>query len=213
MLLSGPTFFAGNSADSLVVMLHGRGASGDNMMTLATGMSKKVPSAKFIAPHAPKAYGTGYTWFSDSIRNMDEKTAFIEIIEHAEIVSKFIDAQLEELHISDDKLSLVGFSQGAMLAIYIALSRAKKCAAVVAYSGAIPFPHLLKTRMVSKPDICVMHGRSDEVIPFSYFEESVAFLKENGVPVVGHAMHGLDHRINSEGLEMGSQFIKERLRN
>ncbi|WP_262406046.1 alpha/beta hydrolase [Anaplasma marginale] len=207
--MNGPSFFSGDSVKNLVVMLHGRGASGDNMISLAPHMSKELPSAQFLAPHAHMNYGNGYTWFSDSVRDMEESTAFVEIMQAAQDVNEFIDAQLARFSIGDSELSLVGFSQGAMLAIYVGLCRAKKCASIVAYSGAIPFPHALVPKIRSKPNVCVVHGTDDYVIPIHYFSECVGFLREQGVPVVEHKLQGLDHSINSEGAKIGTKFIKD----
>ncbi|MGN7661651.1 MAG: alpha/beta hydrolase [Anaplasma sp.] len=207
--INGPGLCAKDSAENLVVMLHGRGGSGDNMMVVASQMSKDLPGTQFIAPHAYRGYGSGYAWFSDSVRDMEERTALIEIMESVEIVNKFIDAQLEKFGMGDDKLSLVGFSQGAMLSIYIGLCRKKRCASVVAYSGAVLFPNALAIKVRSKPNVFLAHGTSDDVVPFHYFNEGVSFLNTHSVPMVGHKMEGVNHTISSEGLALGIKFIKE----
>ncbi|SCV63183.1 Carboxylesterase 2 [Anaplasma phagocytophilum] len=211
--LKGPCYCSGDSADSLVVMLHGRGASGDNMIAIAPYMSQKgLNNTQFVSPHAPLRYGSiGYTWFTDSLRDMEERSACAEIMKSVEMVNRFIDVQLEALGIGDDKLSLVGFSQGAMLSIYVGLSREKKCASVVAYSGAVPFPHALESMVRSRPDVCVIHGEDDDVIPFYFFEECVDFLQRNKVPVEAHSVKSLGHSIDDQGLETGSLFIKNRI--
>ncbi|ACZ49502.1 putative esterase [Anaplasma centrale str. Israel] len=207
--INGPSFFSGDSVKNLVVMLHGRGANGDNMISLAPQMSKELPATQFLAPHAHMSYGGGYTWFSDSVRDMEESTAFVEIMQAVEIVNEFIDVQQDRFSIGDSELSLVGFSQGAMLAIYVGLCRAQKCASIVAYSGAIPFPHALATKIRSKPGVCVVHGTDDHVIPIHYFDECVSFLRSQGVPTVEHKLQDLDHSINSDGARIGTKFIKD----
>lgn len=209
--LNGPCYFPGTVADSLVVFLHGRGANGDNLISIAPYMSKQgLGNTKFVAPHAPMPYGpTGYTWFTDSLRDMEEKTAFAEIMNAVKIVNKFVDSQLEVLGIGDDKLAFVGFSQGAMLSMYLGLSREKECAAVVAYSGAVPFPAALEPMISSRPPVCVVHGEEDVVIPFEYFGYTTDFLRRNSVRVDAHSLKGLDHSINNEGLEIGLKFIKD----
>ncbi|MGN7679004.1 MAG: alpha/beta hydrolase [Anaplasma sp.] len=207
--INGPGLCARGPAENLVVMLHGRGGSGDNMMVVASQMSKDLPDTQFMAPHAYRGYGSGYAWFSDSVRDMEEETAMVEIMESVEIVSKFIDAQLEKFGIGDDKLSLVGFSQGAMLSIYIGLCREKRCASIVAYSGAVLFPNVLATKIRSKPNVCLVHGTSDDVVPLHYFNEGVSFMNTHNVPMVGHKMEGVDHTISSEGLALGIKFIEE----
>ncbi|MFV9838681.1 MAG: alpha/beta hydrolase [Aaplasma endosymbiont of Hyalomma asiaticum] len=211
--LNGPCYRSGDKADSLVVLLHGRGVSGDNMVAIAPYMSKVgLKNAQFVAPHAPLPYGpAGYTWFTDSLRNMEEGTAVSEIMQSVNIVNWFIDEQLRMLDLSDSQLALVGFSQGAMLSVYVGLSRAKRCAAVVAYSGAVPFPHTLGNKILSRPDVCVVHGKNDEVIPFCYFEECVSFLRNNNIKVEALGIDSLDHSINNQGLEVGARFIVSRV--
>ncbi|MDB1135367.1 alpha/beta hydrolase [Candidatus Anaplasma sp. TIGMIC] len=212
-LLNGPCYRSGSAVESLVVMLHGRGASGDNIIAAAPGMAKLgLVNVQFVAPHAPLRYcPTSFTWFTESLREMQEETAFKEIMRSVEMVNQFIDAQLDALGLGNDKLALVGFSQGAMLSMYVGLSRAEKCAAVVAYSGAVPFPHLLESQINSKPSVCVVHGECDSVIPFSYFGECVDFLRKNQVPVTASGLKLLGHSINETGLKIGSEFIKDRI--
>ncbi|MCU7611344.1 alpha/beta hydrolase [Anaplasma capra] len=207
--INGPSFLSGDSVKNLVVMLHGRGASGDNMISLAPQMSKELPSTQFVAPHAYMSYGSGYTWFSDSVKDMEESTAFVGIMKAVEAVNGFIDVQLAKFGVDDSKLSLMGFSQGAMLAIYVGLCREKQCASVVAYSGAVPFPHALAPKIRSRPSVCVVHGTDDQVIPIHYFNECVSFCRGNNVPISEHKLRGLDHSINEEGAKIGTQFIKD----
>ncbi|QJC27777.1 esterase [Anaplasma platys] len=212
-ILNGPCYSSGSAVDSLVVLLHGRGASGDNLISIAPYMSRQgLGNTKFVAPHAPMPYGpAGYTWFTDSLRDMDEKTAFTEIMEAVQKVNRFVDSQLAMLDISDDKLAFVGFSQGAMLSMYLGLNREKECAAVVAYSGAVPFPAALEPMIRSRPPVCVVHGEDDDVIPFEYFGHTTGFLERNNVRVDAHGLKDLDHSISNEGLEIGLKFIKDRI--
>ncbi|AHX05077.1 alpha/beta hydrolase [Ehrlichia japonica] len=210
VIINGPSFSSGSSANILVVLLHGRGATGNSILSVGHLMGKLLPDAYFIAPNAHIKYGdTGYAWFNG--RDFSEDVIFSDMEKAALIVNNFIDLQLKNIGLNNDKLVLVGFSQGAMLAVHIALLRKKKCASVISYSGAIICPSYLKHRINVKPDICVIHGTQDEVVPFSFFDGAVEFLLNNDVPLESHAISGLDHSINSTGIEIGARFIANRL--
>ncbi|UTO55156.1 dienelactone hydrolase family protein [Neoehrlichia mikurensis] len=205
VIINGPSFVVSNDIDNLVVLLHGRGATGDNLISIAPAMSKIIPRSQFIAPNAHINYNVGYAWFlSDSLR---EDIIFHEMKKSVKIVNNFIDKQLQKLGLSDKRLSLVGFSQGAMLAMHIALCR-KLCSAVVSYSGAILCPNLLKCEIISKPNMCIIHGNEDYVVPFTYFNHCMTFLNDNGITAEYHEIKGLDHSINAEGIKIGADFIK-----
>ncbi|WDM85554.1 dienelactone hydrolase family protein [Ehrlichia sp. JZT12] len=210
IIIDGPSFISGNSADTLIVLLHGRGANGDSIMSVGHLMGRLLPNTRFVAPNAHIKYcDTGYAWFMG--RDFSENIIFSDMEKTAVIVNDFIDLQLKNAGLSDNRLVIAGFSQGAMLAVHIALLREKKCGAVISYSGAVICPNYLKHKINVKPDICVIHGTEDMVVPFSFFDSSVSFLVDNGIPVENHAIPGLDHSINSAGVEIGAKFISSKL--
>lgn len=209
IVIDGPSFISGNSADILVVLLHGRGATGDSIMSVGHLMSELLPNAYFVAPNALKYENTGYAWFNR--RDCSEDVIFSDMEKTALIVNNFIDLQLKNTGLTDDKLVLAGFSQGAMLAVHIALLRKRKCASVISYSGAIICPNYLKYRINVKPDVCVIHGTDDQVLPFSFFDDAIEFLSNNNIPVEGHAISGLDHSINNVCIKLSTKFITDRL--
>ena len=210
IVIDGPSFISGDAANILVVLLHGRGATGDSIMSVGHLMSGLLPNAYFVAPNAPMKYGdTGYAWFNG--RDFSEDVIFADMEKAALIVNDFIDLQLKNTGLTDDKLVLAGFSQGAMLAVHIALLRKRKCASVISYSGAIICPNYLKYKMNVKPDICIIHGTDDQVVPFSFFDGAVEFLSNNNVPMESHAISGLDHSVNNVCIELSAKFITDRL--
>ena len=209
IMINGPSFVSGDSVNTLVILLHGRGASGSSIMSVGHFMGKLLPNSRFVAPDAHIRYGDGYAWFMG--RDFSENVIFSDMERTAVIVNDFIDLQLKNSGLSDDRLVIAGFSQGAMLAVHIALLREKKCAAVVSYSGAIICPNYLKNKINVKPDICIIHGTEDMVVPFSFFDSSVSFLLDNCFTVESHAISGLDHSIDSTCIEIGAKFISKRL--
>ncbi|QKX01973.1 phospholipase [Wolbachia endosymbiont of Cruorifilaria tuberocauda] len=194
--------------ENLIVCLHGWGSSGSNFIHLAKIMSKSLPSSCFIVPDAPfkREVGNGYQWFS--LENRSEEALYNGVENATLIINHFIDTELKKFSLKDAQLSLVGFSQGAMLAINTALTRSQSCASVVMYSGRFLSPLKVAPKIKSKPNVCVIHGDADNVVPFSSLGLAVKALEENDVSVEGYPMHGLGHIINEEGIKLGVEFIK-----
>ncbi|WP_341808854.1 alpha/beta hydrolase [Wolbachia endosymbiont (group E) of Neria commutata] len=211
--IKGPEIGEGEHKKNLVVFLHGWGSSGDNFIHLAKVMSKFLPDSYFVAPNAPfeREIGDGYQWFS--LEDRSEDALYNGVKNAALIVNNFIETKLREMNLSDAQLSLVGFSQGAMLAIHTALTRMQPCASVVGYSGRFLSPSKVASEIKSKPNMCLIHGDADDVVPFSSLGLAVKALKENGVNVEGHAIHSLEHMINDKGIKLGIEFIKKNSKN
>ncbi|WP_349967192.1 alpha/beta hydrolase [Wolbachia endosymbiont of Armadillidium arcangelii] len=204
---------ADENKKNLIIFFHGWGSSGDNFAHLAKVMSKFLPDSYLVVPSAPfkREIGDGYQWFS--LEDRSEEALYSGVKNATSIVSHFIDTKLKELSLKDTQLSLVGFSQGAMLAINVALTRLQSCASVVAYSGRFLSPSKTAPQIKSKPSICVIHGDADDVVPFSSLDLAVKALEENGVNVEGYPIHGLGHIINEEGIKLGVEFIKKNFKN
>ena len=210
--ISGPELAPskGAAAEQLIVFLHGWGADGNDLIGLAEPWSEVLPHAHFMSPHAPDvcdANPAGRQWFSFHDRDADEITA--SAAEAATIINRFIDDSLERLALSDGRLALVGFSQGAMMALYIALRREAPCAAVVGYSGALIGAETLAGEIRSRPPMLLAHGDADPVVPFASLGAAVQMLGSHHVSVRWHAGEGLGHGIDGPGLELGGEFLAE----
>ena len=84
----------------------------------------------------------------------------------AAALNAFLDDQLAALGLDDSALALVGFSQGTMLALHVALRRPRAVAALVGFSGLLIEPGRLASEIVSRPPVLLVHGDADDV-PFS----------------------------------------------
>ncbi|CCF78433.1 esterase [Wolbachia endosymbiont of Onchocerca ochengi] len=211
--LKGPEICVSGNKKNLIVCLHGWGSSGDNFVHLAKVMSKSLHDSCFVAPNAPfeREIGDGYQWFS--LENRSEEALYSGVKNATLIVNHFIDTKLKKFGLKDTQLSLVGFSQGAMLAIHTALTRTQSCASVVVYSGRFLSPSKVAPNIKSKPNMCLIHGDADDIVPFSSLDLTVKALKKNGINVEGYPIHGLGHIINEEGIKLGVEFIKKNFKN
>ena len=127
----------------------------------------------------------------------------------AEGLNAFLDAQLAALKLAPTQLALVGFSQGTMLALHVALRRTPQIACVVGYSGALIGPETLAAEIDSRPPVCLIHGQSDEVVPFAAMAHAKAALAQAGVPVETYARPYLGHSIDMEGIAIARAALGE----
>ena len=209
-LLSGPALApaSGETAKQLIIFLHGLGADGRDLISLAPMFAEVFPDARFVSPNAPFPCDMapyGYQWFSMLTRNPAEMFAGIRRAEP--FLNRFIDHELETLGLEDKDLALIGFSQGCMTALHTSLRRNKPCAAVVGFSGGMLGLEALKDEIVSRPPVCLIHGTFDEVVPFAASEKTEKILKELKVPVEFHPRPGLGHGIDPEGIEFAMDAI------
>ena len=207
--LSGPSAapVSGGPAKQLVVLLHGVGSDGDDLIQLAPYFATRLPDAEFLAPHGPQPFDMapfGRQWFSLLDRSPDNILDGLQGV--APLLNAFIDTQLALRGLTDRDLLLVGFSQGTMLALHVALRRPSACAAVLGYSGFLASPDLLAQQITARPPVLLVHGDDDEVVPASFLPLAERALQVVGVPVLALPQAGLGHSINDQGLMAGIEF-------
>src|SRR3569833_2971841 len=162
MALTGPTLPpARGSATHLVVLVHGYGADGQDLIGLASHWQGLLPTVAFAAPNAPSRIpgGPGYQWFPISRIDPHEMKKGVEVA--GPTLDEYLDTELKRLELGPEKLALVGFSQGTMLSLHLGLRRTVKPAAIVGFSGLLPGP----VPPGEIPPILLTHGDSDQVIP------------------------------------------------
>lgn len=213
MALSGPIRKprSGSAPKQLVVLLHGWGADGPNLIDLGDAFGQILPEAQFIAPNAPypcEANPFGYQWFS----LMDRTPSHLEagVRNAAAILNRFIDEQLASLSLDNSRLALVGFSQGTMTALHVAMRRSPQMACVVGFSGSLLDGELLGKELAARPPVCLIHGSADDVVPYAALVHANESLKAHGVPVEAHTRPGLGHSIDMEGLRIAAEFLVQR---
>ncbi len=199
----------------LVILLHGYGANGENLIELANEFQPIIQDAYFIAPNAIEPWEGGfpnsYQWFS-LYAGVERKALDVlapKIKNANQILLKFIENQLQRFNLSYENLILVGFSQGSMMAIYQGLIMPKKIAGIISFSGKVVEPLSVGDEIISKPNICLIHGTHDAVLPFANFDEAQKILKQHQVPFEAHAIANLDHAIDIRAVRIAQNFIKK----
>jgi phospholipase/carboxylesterase len=200
----------GGRVSSLVVLLHGYGASGDDLIALADAWQGVLPETVFIAPHAPECLPypgyVGYQWFPLTFRDPGE--AWHGVCAASPALDRFLEVELARYRMDPRRLALVGFSQGTMLALHVGLRRSRTPAAIIGYSGVIAGPEHLERDIKARPPVQLIHGDHDDVIPVEALHITREALGRVGIPVEWHIRSGLAHGIDPMGLELGGAFLK-----
>ncbi|MBV9114347.1 MAG: dienelactone hydrolase family protein [Hyphomicrobiales bacterium] len=213
-LLDGPRLAPRSGAPSqLIVLLHGYGADGKDLIELGRQWQRLLPQAAFVAPNAPERVpmsAVGRQWFALTMREPGERWKGVTQARPA--LDAFLDAELRRHALSSSALALVGFSQGTMMALHCGLRREAAPAVIVGYSGLLVLEpgkerQSLKAEVRSKPPILLVHGEADDLIPASALFESAEALAEAAIPCEWHLSPRLGHGIDAEGLRQGGEFI------
>jgi phospholipase/carboxylesterase len=200
-------------ATSLVVFLHGYGADGADLLGLADALGPHLPDTAFAAPDAPEACRGGYgrQWFPIPwLDGSSEVAAAIGLAAATDDLNGYLDQQLAAHSLSADRLCVLGFSQGAMIAMHVVPRRTQAVAGIVAISGRLLVPERMG-EVVSKPPVLLIHGDDDQVVPFADMGTAGRALVAAGFQTYGHVMHGTGHGIAPDGLQATLAFLAERL--
>jgi phospholipase/carboxylesterase len=214
-VLEGPRFgpASGGAPDSLVLLLHGVGADGFDLIDLAPVWAEVLPRALFIAPHAPFPFQGapfGRQWFDI----MDRTPARLEAgLRHAAaILGEFTRDELARLGLGGDRLALMGFSQGAMLALFAGLRGAVPApACILAYSGALLGAESLSAEISARPPVLLVHGEADEVVPAMASRQAARLLQSQNVPCELLLRPDLAHGLDDAGLAAGTALLAKSL--
>lgn len=202
-------------AGSVVVFVHGYGADGADLLSLADVLGPHLPDTVFYAPDAPEACAGnpfGRQWFSiPRFDGSSEVDAAVGMNRAADDLNAFLDIALQAEELTPKELLLVGFSQGAMMSLHVAPRREKAIAGVVAISGKLMRPGTLKQELKVKPEVLLIHGDQDDVVPFGEMQSAGNALVECGFQVYGHVMQGAGHGIAQDGLQVALSFMADRL--
>ena len=194
--------------NSLVILLHGIGADAFDLIPLAKYWSITLKKTKFYSLHAPypcKLTPSGKQWFDLEDRDQTRILKEIELVKP--MIITFLKKKLKDYNLQYKDLILVGFSQGTMVALNLTLTMKEEVKGVLGYSGGVILTKSGKIEIISKPNICLVHGKNDEVVPKKMMETTKIILKDNNIDVDTHLIENLGHSIDQKGLEIGQNFL------
>lgn len=211
MTLDGPRSapLSGSKPDALIVFVHGYGSNGEDLISLGAKMQPSLPGAAFVAPDAPGELpfmAAAHQWWPIEEFSMAERSIGAEMARRD--FDAILTAELEAADLDSSRLLLIGFSQGAMLALHAGLRRPSSPAGIVGISGMLVAPERLEAEIQSRPPTLLIHGSEDDVVPFRSMQLAAVALEGAGVPVETHVSHGEGHSIALDGLRAAITFAQ-----
>ena len=197
---------------SAVILCHGYGGDGKDISILANYWRAHLSETIFICPDAPEkcaAAPTGFQWF-DLMDQASEQVLSKSLIAESKL-NKLIDEVKDQNNLSANQIVIGGFSQGCMISLQTGIKRKDTINSIIGYSGRIIDTEHLSKNIISKPNIILMHGDIDQVVPATSLLEAKDFFNKNNYKIESHIFKNCEHRIPSAGSSLGLQFIKKHL--
>lgn len=194
-----------------VVLLHGYGAPGDDLVPVARTLASTVPGATFIVPAAPYPArggggrtGGGRVWYELEQPDTDAQEA-----DAVARLDALVDALVAE-GVPSEHVIVGGFSQGAILSLDLARVGRHRLGGVALLSGrAVEHAHADDTRLASLP-VFSAHGRRDARIPFARGEAAVELARAAGADVTFVPFDGV-HEIPASVLDALAAWLRARI--
>jgi len=197
--------------DRLIVLLHGWGADGGDLIDMSPHLASRFPGAIICAPDGPEpcsANPMGRQWFDLGV----DATLIDEGPSRAfPGLQKLLDALMKQFQIAPGRVALAGFSQGGMMALYGGVRTAEPFGAIISIAGALLAPGQIAQAMTVRPPVLLIHGKEDQVVPFQAMDMAKSILEANKVSVETLACEDVGHGISGEGLARMMDFISAKL--
>jgi len=211
--LSGPMLApaSGGAPKQAVVLLHGYGSDGADLIGLAPAWQAALPDALFVSPNAPEpaGMGFGFQWFAIAMQGDRLASRQDGVAKGRPVLVNFLEELWAQTGIAPEQTLLVGFSQGAMMALHVGTSLTRPLMGVIGFSGALLPPEGLAEGVYARPPICLVHGDMDEVVDPNLSVDAERLLSQMGFDVRLHLSRGVGHGIAPDGLDFATAFIAE----
>ncbi|MFT4077320.1 MAG: esterase [Asticcacaulis sp.] len=180
--------------DRLVLLFHGVGALPQNMVTLGKVIADAHPNTAVVsvASPYPSDTGGGYQWFS--VRGVTEETRPARVTEAMPAFIACVKQWQAEMQVPTDETLLIGFSQGAIMALESTQQADRIAATVIGLSGRFAAPPETKPAM----PVHLIHGDADPIMAAAHAIAAHDQLVALGADVTLDIVPGLPHTINAE---------------
>ena len=208
--LNSTVLSSGTKIKNAIILCHGYGGDGKDISIVANYWKNFLPDTTFICPDAPevcKVNPQGFQWF-DLMNETEDEILSKSLIAEAKL-NTFIDEVKDYNKLKIEQISLVGFSQGCMITLQTALKRKDKIKCLIGYSGRILNKNHLENNIRSRPEVYLMHGDKDNVVPLNNLLEAKEFFSSQNFKIKTKIFKNCEHRIPTEGLSIGLEFLKK----
>lgn len=220
------SFGSEKNATKLIIFLHGYNSCIEDIEPYATLLSQKLKDTIIIVPQSNMVCERNphkKQWYAlvdvdperkrrkpetptDEIVEIYNKTGQ-RISKVAKDINLFITHMQKKLHISNKNTFIMGFSQGAMLAIFTGLTRRYKLGGVFPFAGIICGKDVLEKEIISHPDVYLFHGTSDLAVQYKTLDFTKDWLETHGISWEAVEYHGIEHKLIEDEMEDAAEII------
>ena len=202
--------------EKLFIFLHGYNAKGDAMKILDSVFKKIAPEGSvFLYPDAPfkTPEGDGFCWFpfvfGDDPMEINEAFVYQSMQQAMPYLKSYIETKLKELEdFNYEDIILIGFSQGAALALHASMNLPSAINCVVSFSGGFANPdNIIAKKEVHKSSVLLIHGMDDKILPYLFSQRGAKMLREADFNVELHLLKNTGHIITPEAIEIAKNFL------
>ena len=191
-----------------IILFHGYGGDGNDISTLILNWKRFLPNTIFISPngHEPCSINpSGYQWFD--LTQDDPKYILEQSLKAEKKINIFLDEIKKKYNLSNNKICLLGFSQGCMMSINLGLTSDESYSCVVGFSGKIIDRENLKIRKKNNSNILLIHGDQDDIVSSTHLLEAKDFFIRNNVNIETHLIKNCGHHIPIEASSLALNYI------
>ena len=217
--LQGPFVCADTptSIENIIVMLHGYGSNGQDLIQIGNQWKNQFPKFCFSAPNAPlnlNKISSSYMWFDvypegipiDQASEKQKLKTKNDFIKSCELLEQHIYFLSEKYNLSLNKFFLLGFSQGSMMSIEVGSKLKESIAGIISLSGRVYTEDFNQINRNKSP-VLVVHGDKDDIIKVHRFEETCQILEKSGYNIEKHLIKNMGHTINYNVIEICKNFV------
>ena len=196
---------------SAVILFHGYGADGNDLLSpIGQAWRDIFPETALIAPNGLiKRPVFGYEWFR--LTNISEEEITNGVIDTEQVMAGLLADVARQLNLPFSKIFFLGFSQGAIVALHLALKGKELIGGVMGFSGALPDRKDIAQHIKQKPPVLLLHGELDPVVPCLASEAAARALQEAGVETTLVIEPELAHAIGPVGFNTVTEFLEKHL--
>lgn len=209
--LTGPEYIPSKNIKNVVILLHGLGSNGDDLLNLAPILAQNLPNTAFLSPNAPLPTpfsAMGFQWFEYWDRTLGQINDGIH--NAAPLLIDYIHAAEDRFGVPLENIVLLGFSQGCMMSLHIGLREIEGLGGVIGFSGVLMAPETLAFEKVKTlPPVLLVHGLQDNVVPAAASFQAEIVLKSLGADVKYIQRPYLAHSIDEAGIKAATEFCQK----
>lgn len=178
-----------------IFVMHGMGSNEQDILAIVNGLEEHF---LIFSIRGDLRQGMGFAYFTIQDYGKPNRMKFDQAVNN---LNNFIDYASNQYAIDLKQIYLLGFSQGAILAMTLGLKLAEKIKGVIALSGYVPsfVKDEYDVKSVNKIHLFISHGKLDQALPYEWGEANYEYFKGLGANVTFNTYEG-GHTVSSQNI-------------